>query len=55
MMSVPYLEIQYIEDNVTAHYWQTGKYFYRQYDYEAKARRISEREYMSAYEMYYNL
>ena len=50
---MPYLEIQYIEDNVTAHYWQTGKYFYRQY--EAKARRVSEREYMSAYEMYYNL
>lgn len=54
-MSMPYIEIQYIEDNVTAHYWQTGKYFYGRYDFETKARRISAHEYMSAYEMYHNL
>ena len=52
---MPFLEIWYGEDNTTAHYWQTGRYFFRQYDFETKAKRISEKEYMSAYETYYNL
>lgn len=50
---MPYLEITY-EDGTTAHYWQTGKYFFRQYSHEDKPKRISEQEYMSAYEEYRN-
>ena len=34
--------------------WQTGKYFFRQYSHEDKPKRISEQEYMSAYEEYRN-
>lgn len=52
---MPYLEIYYPEDNISCAYWQSGKYFFRQYEGESKPKRISEKEYMSSYEQYYNL
>lgn len=52
---MPYFIVHYYEDNISCAYWQTGKHFYRRYEGEPKAKRISEKEYMSAYEMYYNI
>ncbi len=50
---MPYLELTV--DNVTAHFWQSGRYFFRQYATETKAKRISAQEYMSAYETYHGI
>ena len=50
---MPFFEINY-EDGTSVHYWQTKKYFYRRYNFEPKARRISEEQYMSAYMEYHN-
>lgn len=36
---MPFLEITY-EDGTTAHYWQAGKYFFRQYSNENKPKRL---------------
>ncbi len=52
---MPYFIVRYYEDNISCAYWNTGERFYRQYEGEAKAKRISEKEYMSAYETHYNL
>ena len=52
---MPYFEVYYYEDKISCAYWQTGKHFYRRYECEPRARRISAEEYMSAYEMYRNL
>ena len=54
-LEMPYFEIYYPEDNIACAYWQKGKYFYRQYEGEEKPKRISEKEYMQAYEQHYNL
>lgn len=35
---MPYLELTV--DNVAAHFWQSGRYFFRQYEIETKAKRI---------------
>lgn len=51
---MPYFIIYY-EENLACAYWQTGNYFFRRMQGEPKAKRISEKEYMSAYETYYNL
>ncbi len=50
---MPYIELIY--DDCVCFFWQSGKYFYRRYNFENRARRISVTEYMSAYEEYYNL
>lgn len=52
---MPYIELYYPEDNIACAYWQSGNYFYRQYENETRAKRISEAEYISAYEQYYNI
>lgn len=52
---MPYFTVYYYEDNISCAYWQTGNRFYRRYEGEPKAKRISGEEYMSAYEMHYNL
>lgn len=52
---MPYFIVYYPEDNLSCAYWKTGKRFYRRYEGEEKSKRISEQEYMSAYEMHYNL
>ena len=50
---MPYLELTV--DSVTAHFWQSGRYFFRLYETETKAKRISAQEYMSAYETYHEI
>ena len=52
---MPYIELYYSEDNIGCAYWQSGKHFYRQCEGESKPKRISETEYMSAYEQYHNI
>lgn len=52
---MPYIEIHYYEDNISCAYWQSGSHFYRKYEFDKKAKRVSEKEYMWAYEMYYDL
>lgn len=48
-----FIEIKY--ENICVQYWISKKgYCYRQYETEKRAKRISEREYMSAYEEYHN-
>ena len=37
---MPYIELYYPEDNIACAYWQSGNYFYRQYENETKAKRI---------------
>lgn len=51
--NMSYLELTV--DNVAAHFWQSGRYFFRQYETETKAKRISAQEYMSAYETYHGI
>ena len=50
---MPYLQLTV--DNVTPHFWQSVRYFFRQYETEKKAKLISAQEYMSAYETYYGI
>lgn len=52
---MPYIELYYPEDNVTCAFGQSGHYFYKNSSVDPKPKRISEAEYMSAYEEYYNL
>lgn len=49
-----YFIIQYVADNVSCAYWQTGERFFRQFENEPKAKRISAAEYFSAYDEYHN-
>lgn len=55
VISIPYFVLYYEEDNIGCAYWQSGKHFYRQYENESKPKRISEKEYISAYEQYYDI
>lgn len=50
---MPFLELQ--RGNETVHYWQTNERFFCQYSSESKAKRVSWKEYMSAYEEFYDL
>lgn len=53
---LPRIELYYKEDNISCAYWQSKNgYFYRQYENEAKPKRISENDYRYAYETYYNI
>ncbi len=52
---MPYIILNYPEDNFSCAYWQSKRgYFYCQ-SKGNKPKRVSEKEYMSAYEMYYDL
>ena len=49
--------IRYEFDNAVeqVYYWKSGQYYYKQSEFKNKARRISEREYITAYEVFHNL
>ena len=51
MNIMPFFTISYY-GGLICQYWQSAQYFFRRYDFEDKAKRISAAEYISAYEEY---
>ena len=49
--------LSYEYDNTVekVYYWKTGQNYYKQSEFKARAKRISECEYITAYEVFHNL
>jgi hypothetical protein len=53
---MPSIFLYYEYDDVYCYYWRSEKgYYYRQHETDRKPKRISQEEYILAYESYYNL